>query len=168
MACEVTLGVNGAKQPDADVHVATHQHGQLVAANRFAQFHLHVGKSRCVTAQECGEDALYHLWGGRDFEQSHVSTAEVICLLNEQCHVTQHVATILDELLALFREHQTTSDAIEKLEVEFLFKIDDLPRQRGLCNAQPQRGFRDRTQLGDCDECAQAPQVHVPAYARST
>src|SRR5438445_322130 len=81
--------------------------------------------------------------------------------------LTQYRAAIIEQLLADRGQHDTTPHPIKKPEAEFLLEVIDPARKGRLADAQTQCRPRHRAQLGDGDECPQAPQIHAFAYIKS-
>jgi hypothetical protein len=97
-------------------------------------------------------------------QHSPVSPPEYFRPLADGVDVSQHAATVLEELLALCGQDKATPNAIKQPEAQFLLKIAELPRQGRLPYAQAHRRFRNRAQLGDGNEGSQAPQIHASMY----
>ena len=75
--------------------------------------------------------------------------------------IVQETAAFAEQLLACARQDKTASDAIEKVEAQFLFEIADLPGQCRLGGVQAQRRFGDCAQFRHSHKGSELPQVHA-------
>ena len=73
----------------------------------------------------------------------------------------EKMAAACKQLLACSGQQKPAPDAIEKQQTEFVFEIDDLPRQGGLSDSQPDGCLGDRAEFGHGDEGAGVSQVHA-------
>ena len=130
-------------------------------SERLDQFDLHPGKAGGVSRQEGRQDALDHLWRGRDLQDAGVSAPEQVNPLAQRTHLAQDAAEVSDHCLGDGGQHEPAPHAIEEPDAQLLLEVTDVPRKGGLADAQVLGGPRHRAQLGDGDDGAQAPQVHV-------
>src|SRR5262249_19540073 len=144
---------------DANVNLATLQHGSLVSTKGLGQFHVHVGKALSVSGQERRQDAFDRMRRGGNLQHPPVATAGEFDPFAQRLDMAHYAATIAEELLALCSQHQAASNAVKESQPQLLLEIADLSREGGLPDAQAQRCFRHRAQLGYGDKGAQAPQV---------
>src|SRR5262249_19676463 len=95
-----------------------------------------------------------------DLQHAPISAPQQFRPLAERVDVAQYGATVPKELLALRGQDEAAPDAVKQAEPQFALKLAELPRERGLSDAQAQRGFGNGAQLRYDGEGAQAPQVH--------
>jgi len=129
-------------------------------------FDAHVREALGVARQESRQDALDRLGRRGDLEDAGVSTFEQLYAFAERSHLTQHSPAISEQLLASGGQEKAAADPVEQLEPAFVFEIADLPRKSRLADAQTQRRFRNRAEVGHGDEGPQALEVH-PAYLQT-
>ena len=80
-----------------------------------------------------------------DLQHAGVSAPQQLRTLADCASIVQETTTITEQLLADAGQDKAASDAIEKIETQFLFEIADLSGQGGLGNSQAQRRLRDGT-----------------------
>ena len=156
-------GVHALIVPNADMNLAAFQQGHLVHAECFRQLQAYVGKPFGISRQESGQNALDGLGRCGQLEHAGISTLEQLYAFAKRAHLTQHSATIAEQLLASGSQEKPAADTVKKFETAFVFEIADLTRQGRLADTQTQCRLRNRAQVGYRDEGPQAFEVH-PAY----
>jgi hypothetical protein len=146
--------------PNPDIDLAALDERHLVHAERFNQFHTHVGEAFGIARQEFREHTFDGLGRRRDLDHAGVPAFEQFDPFAERVHLPQHPPAIAQELLAPRGEEQAAADPVEQPEPAFVFEIGNLPRQRGLADAQTQRRLRHSAEVSDCNERSQALYVH--------
>ena len=89
--------------------------------------------------QEVGERALDELRRRRHLQHACVAAPKQPRALADCLGVIQQSAAIDEQLLAFAGQDKPAPHAVEELEPELVLQFADLPRQRGLGNAQVQR-----------------------------
>jgi hypothetical protein len=74
--------------------------------------------------------------------------------------VTEHCAGVIEESTTSVRQLNTPRLPSKELYIHFLFDRFDLSAERRLLHAEPLRGARDVSFLGDSDEISEVPQFH--------
>jgi hypothetical protein len=115
---------------------------------------------RGVLWQEPRQDALNRLRRRGDFEHAGAFSPKQLDAFLDGPQLTQHAATIAEQLVSPSRKEKPTTDAVEKLEATLVFEVADLPGQGGLADMHVQRRLRHGAQIGDGDECPHALHVH--------
>src|SRR5262249_3453358 len=90
---------------DANVNLATLQHGSLVSTKGLGQFHVHVGKALSVSGQERRQDAFDRMRRGGKLQPAPVPPAEEVRPVAERPRMAHYAAAIAEELLALCSQH---------------------------------------------------------------
>lgn len=82
-------------------------------------------------------------------------------MLADRAGIVQETAAFAEQLLACARQDKAASDAIEKIEAQFLFEIADLSGQSGLGGVQAQRRLGYGAQFRHSHKGSELPQVHA-------
>jgi hypothetical protein len=113
-----------------------------------------------VPGEKRRHDALDGLGGGGDAENADAPPAHRLGVLAELGGRGQEIAAARQEPLAVTRQLDPTSRAVEEPDAELRREVVHLPRQRGLRDAEPGRRARERPRLGDGQEVAEMTELH--------
>jgi hypothetical protein len=126
---------------------------------------LHVGVTLRVSVQEPGKGAFDELRGGRYLQYARVAAPKLLRALADRAGAVQQGTAVAQQLLAFASQHKAAPYTIEELEIEFLLKIADLPRQGRLGNVQTYRRPGDGAQFCNGDEGSRVPKIHTSGHA---
>ena len=128
------------------------------------ELNLDSGAQASVAREEAGQDALRCLRRGPDSKHSHDAPGQSTSTLANRLRLCQDVATVSQQILALGRELDATTDSIEELHSELRLQVADLAREGRLADVDVLGGPRDAALLGDAHEIAEMPKLHrVPS-----
>ena len=111
------------------MYLAAFEHGQRVETNRLDQFQPHVWISFRVSTQERRKYRFKLEGRGRHPQLPGISASKDPHPLAKGVGVAQQAAAIHEQLFTLRRQDDAATDAIKKLEFEFLLQLADLARQ---------------------------------------
>ena len=125
----------------AEVDFPAFEQRQYLAAGPLADLHLNLGIALRITKQKLRQHAFDVLRRAGDFQDASIAMTEQLSLLLDRAGAIEKHAAARNHLLAFAGQEQPASDPIEKTQAELVLEIDDLPRQGGLGDPQPQRRF---------------------------
>src|SRR5262245_24089447 len=156
------IQLHGMQQILAQVDFPSFEQPQYFAARSFDDLDLDSWKALGVDVQKLRQDALDMLRRAGDPQDACVSLREQLRLLRYGAGAIEQQTTAGQQLLAFPGQQESTSDAVEKPQAEFLLEIDDLARQGGLRDPQAQGRFGDGAKLGHGHEGSCLSQMHAP------
>ena len=116
--------------------------------------------------QEIRKDAFDEMRRGCNLQHAGVAAPQRLRPLADGAGMVQQAAAIAEQLLAFAGQQEAASDAIEKVQTEFVLKIDDLPGQSGLGDVKAQGSLGHGAEFRHGNEGSNVPQVHAAFYAR--
>lgn len=167
-AAEVPLvQLHGMQQILAQVNFTAFEQRQYFAARSFGDPDLNLWKALRIAVQELRQHAFDVLRRACDLQDAGISMPEQLRLLLYGTGAIQQHTTARQQLLAFSRQQEPTPDAVEKPQAEFVLEIDDLTRQRGLCDPQVQTALETVpssatvTKVRACRRCMSAYSIRA-------
>ena len=129
---------DGMQEVLAEIDVAEFEQPHDLAARSLTDLHLNLRITLGVTVQEAGQHTFDMLWRAGDLEDACIPATQQLSLLFDGVGAIEKHAAAGDQLLTFTGHEKPAPDPIEKSQTEFVFEIDDLPRQGRLGNPQAQ------------------------------
>src|SRR5262245_42152023 len=122
--------------------------------------HLDVGMPGLILRQKIDHQTLDRLWCGADPQHAGLPCPQRARPLAKGFNIGQELAAAPEQILALRRELNAATDAVEQRHAQLRLQCVDLSRERRLAQIQPRRRASKSADIHNGCEGAQVAEVH--------